>query len=61
MRLGWLEILLIVLLVFLLFGTKRISAVLGDFAKGIKTFKKELRDDDKKVAKSSPRKKSAKK
>ena len=39
----WLIVLAIVLLVF---GTGRISGVMGDMAKGIKNFKKGLADDE---------------
>jgi TatA/E family protein of Tat protein translocase len=36
---------LVVLLVILLFGRGRISDLMGDFAKGIKAFKKGMADD----------------
>jgi sec-independent protein translocase protein TatA len=39
----WVVVLLVVLL---LFGTGKISGIMGDFAKGIKAFKKGLKDDD---------------
>ena len=39
----WVVVLLVVLL---LFGTGKISSIMGDFAKGIKAFKKGLKDDD---------------
>ena len=38
--------LLILAVVVLLFGAGRISGVMGDLAKGIKSFKKGLADDD---------------
>jgi sec-independent protein translocase protein TatA len=44
---SWFQLLLVLLLVVLLFGRGKISEVMGDFAKGIKSFKKGLSDDDK--------------
>jgi sec-independent protein translocase protein TatA len=40
------QILIVVLLVVLLFGRGKISALMGDMAKGIKAFKKGMSDDD---------------
>lgn len=45
MSLGWSQILIVALLVVLLFGRGKISAVMGDVAKGIKSFKRGLADD----------------
>lgn len=45
-NLGWPEILLIVVVVVLLFGRGKISGVMGDVAKGIKSFKKGMSEDD---------------
>ncbi len=42
--------LLVILVVMLLFGGTRLSSVMGDFAKGIKSFKKGLADDDTQAA-----------
>ncbi|MGF1659590.1 MAG: twin-arginine translocase TatA/TatE family subunit [Rubrimonas sp.] len=39
------QILIVVLLVVLLFGRGKISALMGDMAKGIKAFKKGMADD----------------
>jgi sec-independent protein translocase protein TatA len=39
----WLVVLLVVLL---LFGSGKVSNLMGDFAKGIKSFKKNMADDD---------------
>ena len=39
----WLVVLLVVLL---LFGGNKLSSVMGDFAKGIKAFKKGMSDDE---------------
>ena len=40
------HILLLALVVLLLFGGGRVSGLMGDVAKGIKSFKKGLDDDD---------------
>lgn len=39
------QILIVVLLVVLLFGRGKISALMGDMAKGIKAFKRGMADD----------------
>lgn len=44
------HILIVVLLVVLLFGGNKISSLMGDVAKGIKSFRKGLADDDGKPA-----------
>lgn len=41
------QILLVVLLLVLLFGRGKISELMGDMAKGIKSFKSGLEDEDK--------------
>lgn len=40
------QILIVVLLVVVLFGRGKISALMGDMAKGIKAFKRGMADDD---------------
>ena len=45
----WMVVLLVVLL---LFGGGKVSSLMGDFAKGIKSFKKGLADDDTPQAKT---------
>jgi sec-independent protein translocase protein TatA len=40
------HLLVVVLVVVLLFGTKRLPNVMEDLAKGIKSFKKGLKDED---------------
>jgi sec-independent protein translocase protein TatA len=40
------QILIVVLLVVLLFGRGKISALMGDMAKGIKAFKKGMADEE---------------
>lgn len=47
MSIGIWQILIVVALVFLLFGAGRLPRVMEDIAKGIKSFKKGLNDDDK--------------
>ena len=42
----WFKLMLVVLLIVVLFGRGRISDVMGDFAKGIKSFKKGIAEDD---------------
>jgi sec-independent protein translocase protein TatA len=37
---------LLLMVVLLLFGTGRISSVMGDFAKGLKAFKKNMAEDN---------------
>ncbi|MEX0645394.1 MAG: twin-arginine translocase TatA/TatE family subunit [Parvularculaceae bacterium] len=50
MAIGWQQILIILVLALLLFGgAGRISSLMGDFAKGIKAFRKGLQEDDKKI------------
>lgn len=54
MRGGIWEIVLIVLLVLILFGSAKIPAMAKNIANGIKTFKSEIKTEDKKpVAKKS--------
>ena len=43
-NLGFTEILLILLVVLLLFGAKRIPEIAGSFGKGIREFKKNMTD-----------------
>lgn len=44
----------LVLVVVLLFGGGRVSSLMGDVAKGIKSFKKGMADDDDDVARAKP-------
>jgi sec-independent protein translocase protein TatA len=46
----WMIVLVVVLL---LFGTGKVSNLMGEFGKGIKSFKANVSDDDKKVADAS--------
>ena len=43
---GWTGIIIIVILVVILFGKGKISSIMGDLAKGIKSFKKGMSDDN---------------
>lgn len=40
------QILIVVVLIFLLFGAGKMPRVMGDLAQGIKSFKKGLKDED---------------
>ena len=44
MSIGFWQIAIVVVLVVLLFGRGKISALMGDVAKGIKSFKKGMKD-----------------
>lgn len=43
---SWVQILVVVVLLILLFGRGKISDLMGDVAQGIKSFKKGLADDE---------------
>jgi len=43
---GLFQILIIALIILVLFGRGRISEMMGDFGKGVKSFRKGLSDDD---------------
>ncbi|WP_334149530.1 twin-arginine translocase TatA/TatE family subunit [Hyphomicrobium sp.] len=49
MGLGPTHLLLLLIIVVLLFGRNKISDLMGDVAKGIKSFKKGLSEDDTQV------------
>jgi sec-independent protein translocase protein TatA len=42
---SWFKLVLVAVLIFVLFGRGRISELMGDFAKGIKSFKRGLSED----------------
>ena len=44
-NIGWSGIIIVAVLVVLLFGRGKISSIMGDVAKGIKSIKKGLSDD----------------
>ncbi len=61
-RLGWMEILVIVILVVVLFGSAKIPGMMKNLADGINVFKKEVKtsaSDD--AARAVPAKKTASK
>ena len=58
-NIGWSEIIIVAILVVLLFGRGKISSVMGDVAKGIKSFKKGMSSDDVDQSKSSPTEESS--
>jgi sec-independent protein translocase protein TatA len=43
---SWIQILIVVVLLVLLFGRGKISDLMGDVAKGIKSFKKGIAEDE---------------
>ena len=49
------QILIVVLLLVMLFGRGKISELMGDMAKGIKSFKKGMAEDPDKVEESAER------
>lgn len=47
MAIGWQQLLIVALLVLVLFGGRgKISALMGDFAQGLKAFRKGMQEDD---------------
>ncbi len=52
-RLGWMEILVIVLLVFILFGHNKIPQMMKNLANGLNVFKKELKSESKEQRETS--------
>jgi len=55
MSIGFWQIAIVVVLVVLLFGRGKISSLMGDVAKGIKSFKKGMADNpDKSESMTSP-------
>jgi sec-independent protein translocase protein TatA len=51
---SWVHWVVVLLVIVLLFGAGRISGVMGDLGKGLKSFKKGMADDDDDVAKAKP-------
>ena len=52
-NIGWTGIIIIAILVVILFGKGKISSIMGDLAKGIKSFKKGMSDDNSRNDKSN--------
>jgi len=44
-NIGWTGIIIVAVLIVILFGKGKISSIMGDLAKGIKSFKKGMSDD----------------
>lgn len=61
MRLGWTEIILIVILVMILFNSHKIPGMMRNLANGVNVFKKELKDTKKSEPKKATKKAPAKK
>jgi len=55
MGLSTTHLLLLLLVVVLLFGSGKISTLMGDVAKGIKSFKKGMQEDDEPATPETPR------
>lgn len=51
---SWFQILIVIVLVVLLFGRNKISDLMGDVAKGIKSFRKGMSDDEVEEAEAKP-------
>ena len=51
MSLGPWQLIIIALVILVLFGRGRISEMMGDFGKGIKSFKKGMNEDDAEASK----------
>ena len=59
-NIGWSGIIIVAVLVVLLFGRGKISSIMGDVAKGIKSFKKGMSDSsDQASSISSPSKEAS--
>ena len=54
MSIGFWQIAIVVVLVVLLFGRGKISELMGDVAKGIKSFKKGMKDPTQDQSESTP-------
>ena len=54
MSIGFWQIAIVVVLVVLLFGRGKISDLMGDVAKGIKSFKKGMKDPTQDLSESKP-------
>jgi len=53
-NIGPFQILIIALVIVVLFGRGRISDMMGDFGKGVKSFRKGLADEDEAAHQASP-------
>lgn len=55
MSLGPWQLIIIALVILVLFGRGRISEMMGDFGKGIKSFKQGMNEEDGQATKPAPR------
>ncbi|ANU08584.1 twin-arginine translocase TatA/TatE family subunit [Paraurantiacibacter namhicola] len=46
MGIGWPQLIIVAILVLVLFGRGRISEMMGDFGKGISSFKKGMKEEE---------------
>lgn len=60
MSIGFWQIILIVVVILLLFGAGRITRVMGELGKGMRSFKKGLNDDEKPRKRLPPKNKNKK-
>ncbi len=60
-RFGWAEILVVVVLVVILFGSNKIPGMMKNLADGLNVFKKEVKKSESKKSDKKPVKKPAKK
>ena len=52
---SWMQLLIVLIVALLLFGGRgRISSIMGDMAKGVRSFRKGLNDDDEEAAEPLP-------
>ena len=59
MSIGFWQIAIVVILIVLLFGRGKISSLMGDVAKGIKSFKKGMSDNPDQTSSSSTSEKTS--
>ena len=55
MSIGIWQVVLILLIVLIIFGAGKLPKVMGDVAKGVKSFKSGLKDDEEETAAEAPR------
>jgi sec-independent protein translocase protein TatA len=55
MSIGIWQVVLILLIVLIIFGAGKLPKVMGDVAKGVKSFKSGLKDDDEETAAEAPK------
>jgi sec-independent protein translocase protein TatA len=55
MSIGIWQVVLILLIVLIIFGAGKLPKVMGDVAKGVKSFKSGLKDDEEETATEAPR------